>query len=319
MKKFLMAIALCLVCAASFTSCNKVPDKSVFSPLSESEKAKIQENDPDFLEYLDLVAWTDNVPSNIADSTKRMFGDITYRDLYKHYQFCNDTSYWKPRQEQWAKDYSSQFPNIDNRFNSVLAHYDSVVNHSSLNKYVTAELQGFDIDYYSYSGDVEDAYFIFKFTPLQGKIQQLEFNYRYKLKISKKWNTAHCILQNQFDKPYSAYYEIGYFEKDDFYGMTKQKFCNSYDLEIEITKILKDGEIIEKDKLPLAIQNYYQASDDEKGLYKEEIIKEFVDKNYCSLSEFQERKRQDILSRGNGKKIEDFLVWSFEKKLEKRI
>ena len=132
MKKIILAIALCMVCAGGFVACNKITNKSVFIPLTDQELEDIREVDSNFWDYVNDSIWN-KAAKYETDSIKQVFGDVTYRDIHEYYQFSNDTAYWHPLMRKWLNEHAQMFPNVYEKFDSVVNYYDSIYSEGDMN------------------------------------------------------------------------------------------------------------------------------------------------------------------------------------------
>ncbi len=132
MKKIILAIALCIVCAGGFVACNKITNKSVFIPLTDQELEDIREVDSNFWDYVNDSIWR-KAAKYETDSIKQVFGDVTYRDIHEYYQFSNDTAYWFPLMRKWINEHAQMFPNVYEKFDSVVNYYDSIYSEGDMN------------------------------------------------------------------------------------------------------------------------------------------------------------------------------------------
>ena len=134
MKKIILAIALCILCAGGFVACNKITNKSVFIPLTDQELEDIREVDTNFWDYVNDSIWT-KAAKYETDSIKQVFGDVTYRDIHEYYQFRRDTAYWLPLLRKWENEHAQMFPNVDEKFDSVMNSYFSILSKGDMNAF----------------------------------------------------------------------------------------------------------------------------------------------------------------------------------------
>lgn len=295
-------------------SCSKIPDKSVSEKLSTDELSKAIKSDTLFTSFYENIRKS---VDELDDIKKAKFNDVTYRRLFKYVKFSRDTIYWKPLYEKWDKEWEKEYGVYSIKVDSTLNYWKKFLEENSLDKYVKVELAKIDKEYYSYIGELKEVHLGFRLTPIQGTIEQIRFNYGYKAKINgdKYYDKHNCISTSPFSSPIIRYWEVGYSDKDDFAGKTVETFLRDYNLQIEVTKIRKDGVNISTDdfNLPEVVSDYFTYGDEDfmKDYYKEKIIKEIIFKDYLDKWEYSSKKADEILEK------EDKLCFDFLKELNK--
>lgn len=305
---------LILGVALILSSCSNIPDKPVSEKLSTDVLSKAIKSDTSFTSFYENIR---KKVDELDDIKKAKFNDVTYRRLFKYVKFSKDTTYWKPLFEKWEKEYEKEFGIYSIKADSTLNHWKKFLEENSLDKYVKVELAQIDKEYYDYIGELKEVNLGFRLTPLQGTIEQIRFNYGYKAKINgdKYFERHNCISTSPFSSPTIRYWEVGYSDKNDFAGKTVETFLRDYNLQIEITKIRKNGVNISTDdfNIPEEISDYFTYGDEDfmKDYYKEKVIKKLIFNGYLDKWEYTSKKADEILEK------EDKLCFDFLKELYK--
>ncbi len=293
----------------TLSSCSNIPNKPVSEKLSVDELAKVIKSDTSFNSFYEHLR---REVDEMDDIKKATFNEVNYRRLFKYVKFLKDTIYWKPLNEKWEKEWKKEYGIYSKKADSTIDYWKTFLAQNSLDKYVKVELAKIDKYYYTYIGDLKEVYLGFKLTPLQGPIEQIRFNYSYKAKIyGDAYSESHnCILTTPFSSPTIKYWEVDYSERDDFANISIGTFLRDYDVQIEITKIRKDGVNISTDdfKVPEEITDYFAHGENDelmRDYYKEKIIKELVNKDYLEKWEYRMKKANEI------KEKEDKLCFDF--------
>lgn len=198
----LISVITCLI------SCNNVPNKSIFKPLSSDELSSIIKKEPRFAEFYETLQ--DEIKS-FNEIERAKFNDITYRSLYKVIQFMNDTTNICPLERQWSTEWEEQFGGYESKIDSVVNYWTDYKIANSLDRFVKVEFAVIDKKYYSYSRDVKDVNLGFRLTPVQGTIEQIKFNYQYSAKIDDFYGDKHrCISTTPFNTPVIRYWGVEY-------------------------------------------------------------------------------------------------------------
>jgi len=296
------------------SSCSKISDKPVSEKLSTDELAKAIKSDTSFTTFYENIR---KKVDELDDIKKAKFNEVTYRRLFKYVKFSQDTIYWKPLYEKWESEYEKEFGIYSTKADSTLNYWKKFLEENSLDKYVKVELAQIDKEYYSYIGELKEVNLGFRLTPLQGPIEQIRFNYGYKAKINgdKYFERHNCISTSPFSSPTIRYREVGYSDKNDFAGKTVETFLRDYNLQIEVTKIRKNGVNISTDdfNIPEEVSDYFTYGDEEfmKDYYKEKVIKKLIFNGYLEKWEYTSKKVDEILEK------EDKLCFDFFKELYK--
>ncbi|MCL2327198.1 MAG: hypothetical protein FWC39_01660 [Bacteroidetes bacterium] len=281
------------------SSCSNISDKPVTEKLCTEELSKAIKSDTIFADFYEAIR---EKVDDMSDIKKATFNDVTYRRLFKYAKFLIDTTYWNPLYEKWGKEWESEYGVYLPKADSVLNFWKKYLEENSLDKYVKVELARIDKEYYDYIGGLKEVNLGFKLTPLQGTIEQIRFNYGYKPKISgdnKYYEKHNCISTSPFSSPTVRYWEVGYSDRDKFGGKNVETFLRDYNLYIEITQIRKDGKNISIDDFAvpkevsrcLEYENEYPAL---FGLYKDDVIKELINKNYVTKLGYENKKADEI-------------------------
>lgn len=285
--------------AIILSSCSKISDKPVSEKLSTDELSKAIKSDTLFTSFYENLRKS---VDEMDDIKKAKFNDVTYRRLFKYYKFLQDTTYWKPKTEKWEKEWEKDFGIYTTKADSILNYWKKYLEENSLDKYVKVELAKIDKEYYSYIGELKEVNLGFRLTPLQGAIQQIRFNYGYKAKISgdsKYYEKRNCISTSPFSSPTIRYWEVSYSDRDKFAGKNVETFLRDYNMYIEVTQIRKDGVNISTDDfgIPEEVTQCLEVENEYPSLfemYKEDIIKNLIDKNYLRKWEYINIRTNEI-------------------------
>ncbi|MDR0754442.1 MAG: hypothetical protein LBF04_03545 [Prevotellaceae bacterium] len=308
MKKLFFLI---LLVAFAFSSCNKFSNKSVSEKLNTDELSKAIKSDTLFADFYEHIR---KEVEDMSDIKKATYNEVTYRRLFGYIKYLQDTTYWKPLHEKWEKEWETEYGKYLPKADSVLNYWKQYLADSSLDKYVKIELARIDKEYYDYIGELKEVNLGFQLTPLQGKIEQIRFNYGYKPKIngdSKYYEKHNCISTSPFSSPVVRYWEVSYSDKDKFAGKNVETFLRDYNLFIEVTNIRKDGINISTDdfNVPKEVSECLENEEDYPFLFelsKDELIKKMINKDYLRKYEYQQKKA-DILNEKKDKLCFDFL------------
>ncbi|MCQ2323705.1 MAG: hypothetical protein MJZ53_02470 [Paludibacteraceae bacterium] len=239
-----------LLAVILLSSCSSIPNKSVFEDLTTDELAKAIKSDDGFGDFYEsmhgLIAL-----STFSEVQKAQYKDVTYRRLYKYINHETDSAKWAPKLEKWGKEWDETLANDLAKVEEKSEYWLNYKAENSLSRFAKVELSSFYITHYSYIGGVDDAYICFNITPTEGTIEQIKFTYSYSYKINNgRGKKSHrCIYSTPITGTREGAWEIDYFEKEDFDGMTVSKFLQNYDLDIEITDVRKDGKNYSLDDL----------------------------------------------------------------------
>lgn len=280
-------------------SCSNIPDKSIFESLSTEELSKIIKKDTLFIDFYESQR---KITEKFNEIDKAKFSGLTYRDLYKMYSYINDTTIMSPLNKEWHSEWATEFGSYNTKVDSVVNYWTKYKSDNSLNKFVTVEFAEVYKEYYTYSSDVKNVNLGFRLTPLQGKIEQIKFSYRYSAKINDFYGEKYnCILTSPFNSPVVRYWEVDYSNEKRLKNLSTTEFIRDYNIEIEITNIRKDEVNYSIDDLnipkvvSLIIDNdsirypYLHQS------YKQDVIKSILCTNYKSRNEFRQEKFEKLL------------------------
>ena len=305
---------LIYIVAFAFSSCHNISDKPVSEKLSTEELSKAIKSDTSFSDFYENIR---KPIDNMSDIKKAKYNDVTYRRLFKYFKFSSDTNYWKPLSENWDKEWANKYGIYGPKGDSVLNYWHKFIAENSLNKYVRIELVQIDKKYYEYIGGIKEVNLGFRLTPLQGPIEQIQFNYGYKPKIngdSKIYDKHNCISTTPFSSSIIRLWEVGYSDKDNFASENIETFSRDYNLYIEITSIRKDGKNISTNdfSVPKTVSNCFENEKNYPELfeiYKDELIKELINKDYIGKWNYRNQKTIEL------KEKDDKLCYDFLKDL----
>lgn len=302
MKLRVIILVAAVVCICS---CNHVPNKSVFIPLTSDELAPIIKKDTLFSDFYktvrDIVDGSDGV-EDFNEIEKAKFNDITYQSLYRMAKFLHDTTEVAPLNRQWKQEWNEQYGGYAEKVDSVLNYWAEYKVANSLDRFIKVEFAVVHKEYYSYSYDVKDVNLGFSLTPLQGTVEQVKFNYRYSAKIDEFYGEKHrCICTSPVSSSVVCYWEVDYSDEKRLKSVSTSEFIRDYDIAIEVTDVRKDGVNYSIDDLhiPSCVREVW---DTDQGKYpylyaarKEEIITDLLCPTYRSEYEYVEDKMGELL------------------------
>lgn len=288
MKKSVLFFLAALLLAA----CNPIPNKSIFEELTTEELASAIKSDDKFAEAYESIRTLVGL-ATLSEVQKAQYNEITYRRMAKYYYHVNDEDFWSPIKADWGNEWDNTFAKDLAKVDETSKYWLDYKNENSLSKFAKVELSDFYITHYSYIGGVDDAFIMFKITPLRGTIEQLKFTYSYSYKINggKGKETHKCIYSSPIANTKEGAWEIEYLEKDKFDGMTVKKFLQQYDLEIEITDVRIGGKNYSLDDLniPEAITNFWSEDTEET---REEVAK-LINSSYVNKEDYIQKKKDE--------------------------
>lgn len=294
-----------------FCGCVDNLNKSVFEPLSLNELDEEMKKDSLFgMFYEHIQAINENTLD--TDTKRAKYADLTLRKVYDLYKY-HDEKLEKELLNEWENKYADYPSKAD----SISNHWKKLKKDNSLDQYVKVELASVTTEYYSFGG-VDEVNIGFKLIPLKGKIEQLQFGYSIEPKINKKeghnedesylsvLDKSWCLSTSPFSQPVVRYWEANYKNENSLAGKNVETVLRDYDVSIEIDKIRIDGKNLSNDdiEVPFSVQMYWKYEKDIyiRDMYEEDIINEFVDKNYISSFKYvlegvnERRKKTDELA-----------------------
>lgn len=292
-NKFVCAVALSIF----IVGCSPVPNTSVFENLSTQDLAKVLEVDPSFESmYLQV---TEGIQSfNEIDKAK--FNDITWKKLYAMHKYSSDSLKIAPLFEQWTQEWIEQFGQYDEKVDSVIAYWQDYKNKNSLDRFVRVEFAEIDKEYYSYSFDVKEVNLGFKLIPVDGRVEQVKFNYRYSAKINNYYGDRHnCISTSPFSVPVVRYWGVGYDEEKTLKNLSTAAFIRDYDIQIEVTDVRKDGvnySVADLD-IPESVRDYFNNETTVMSYYyRTDIIRELLCPSFKPDYEYVFDKWEELMT-----------------------
>ena len=285
-----------IVIGVLFCSCNNYLDKSIYEPLSVQELKKAIEKDSIFQDIYEYIQVMNNSVLT-TDLAKVKFVDLTYRRLYKFAKFAMDTTYFNPIEKKAEKEWIENYNHYQLKVDSISDYWKE--EKKSLTQYVDIELVDMRKEYYSYSGDIKNVKLGFRLTPLKGTVETLWFRYQIEKKTDEEDGKSSyrygnlCLEYTSFSKPILKYYEVDYTNKKILMDETLETFLTDYSVHIEVDRIRTDGvsKSIDDLNIPQSVQNYWRAPD----LYFDDVVKEFLNKDFLSKYEYKGREVEKIL------------------------
>jgi len=307
-----MKKALLLISLIGLIACNSPQKKSIFEPLTLDELKVLIKKDTIFeYGYKQILYIRDTVLKTEIDRVK--WADLTYGRINKYLKFAADTSYFKPFEEQFKKDWKKKYGHYLTKVDSVSDYWKKFKVDNSLNNYVKIELVEIHKKYYEYIGGIENINLGFRLTPLKGPIEQLRFGYRIEAKIDEKPEISGfpsllskldyfwCRKSDPFSRPTIAYWEVDYKNENILEYRDLQTFNRDYNIIIEVDQIRKDGKNLSNDDLniPKSVEYYWENDDFVflKELYIKDIVKEVLGKEYLPEYEYVNQKTDSILKK----------------------
>lgn len=283
-------------------SCNHIPNNSVFEPIDTKKLASIMKRDTLFISFYEGIR---EETENFNDIEKARFNDITYRRLYAVFEFLSDTNEMNPIRRQWAKQWEDTYGMYGAKADSVIGYWTQYKKDHSLDRFVKIEFAGLDKEFYSYSNDVKNVNFAFKLTPLQGKIDQIRFNYRYTAKINDvNYAEKHnCILTSPFSVPVTRYWEAEYSDEKRLKYTSSSVFRRDYDICFEITEVRKNGRNYSVDdlKIPETVEAVLDTDSVKYpylyNTYKKDIVTNLLCPDYQEEYVFTSNRTRDLLQK----------------------
>jgi hypothetical protein len=305
MKNLIFILSVVLL----ITSCSGPLKKPIVEPLTVDELRSATKKDTAFIEFYEKVQdLRKSFFSNEMNQVK--YGDITYKQLRKFLNYQKDTTFTKPIIEKAKVEWEERFGNYQQKLDSISDYWTKYMAENSLNSYVNIEFDHLYREYYSYSRDVRNVYLALKLTPLQGTIQQISFTYKVKSKLKSDEresiyssifddNRGSCITTSPFSKAVVRNWEVGYALEKTLKYMSSDEFKRDYDITFEVTKIrVNDTNISEDDLLiPEVIKDYLKYP----SLYEDDVVKQFINKEFISEWEFYRNAINDILKKKDEK------------------
>ena len=292
MKKLFFIIVIGVL----FCSCNGYLDKPIYEPLSVEELKKAIEKDSVFQDIYEYIQVMNNSVLT-TDLAKVKFVDLTYRRLYKFAKFAMDTTYFNPIEKKAEKEWIENYNHYQLKVDSISDYWKE--EKKSLTQYVDIELVDMRKEYYSYSGDIKNVKLGFRLTPLKGTVETLWFRYQIEKKTDEEDGKNSyrygnlCSEYTSFSKPILKYYEADYADEKILMNETLETFLMDYNIHIEVNMVGIDG--IRKSfndlDIPQSVRDYWIWQD----LYFDDVVKEFLNKDFLSKYEYQEREVEKIL------------------------
>ena len=259
--------------------------------------AKVLEKEPDFetTRYLRVEG-----VKSFNEIEKAKFNDITWSKIYTMYKFSSDTLKTNPLFEQWRQEWDDKFGKYNEQVDSVITYWKDYKEKNSLDRFVRVEFAEIDKDYYSYSYDVKEVNLGFRLIPVNGRIEQVKFNYRFSAKINSYYGERrNCISTTPFSSPVVRYWEVNYSDEQTLKNLNTESFKRDYDIKVEVTDVRKDGinySINDLD-IPSSVSSYL---DDETGIladyYRNEIIEDLLCPEYKRSYEYTLDKWDELMA-----------------------
>lgn len=285
MKNLSFIVTLLLL----ITSCSNGLNKPLMEPLSVDE-LKANMKDTTFTSFYSeaqkIGTWI-----ILSDIRQAKYGDITYKQLWKYYNHLNDSVYFNKKEKKWKEDYEKAYKNYNREVDSIMAYWYSYKEQYNMDSIVHIEFSDLWKERYSYSYDVKNVNIGFKVTPLQGKIDQLTFEYEMKSKINNDGkisiaNSHRCLASSPITSPKTLYWEADYSDERKLKDKTTEEVKRDYDFLINILNVRINGENYEEKLSIIPRYVQYEMDSEIPDLWKDEIIKNMIDSNYISYYQY---------------------------------
>ena len=140
----------------------------------------------------------------------------------------------------------------------------------------------------------------FRLIPVNGRIEQVKFNYRFSAKINSYYGERrNCISTTPFSSPVVRYWEVNYSDEQTLKNLNTESFKRDYDIKVEVTDVRKDGinYSINDLNIPSSVSSYL---DDETGIladyYRNEIIEDLLCPEYKRSYEYTLDKWDELMA-----------------------
>lgn len=297
MRKFLILIVAAVVCSCS----NNGLEKPITEMLTVDElKANIKEHS----EFADFYEGVKEIRDWVLmdELNQAKYGDITYERLWKYGLRLRDTTFTASIWANIRTEYDAIYPDHTSKVDSIMNHWINYLEENKLEKYVRIEFDELDKEYYSYSGEVRDVNIGFKITPLKGTIQQLVFFYNMKPKIKNDGEfdiiSSHsCLASSPINSTTTLYWQADYSDEKRLKYMTTAEVKRDYDFIFKIIKVRVGGVNIDEkaDAVPHSVHMALEYGAEYNNFYSDDIIKEFIDKDYISFREYASPKYEKVI------------------------
>lgn len=297
MKTYLTLIIAIIVCSCSNSGSNNGSNNGLGKPITatltvDELKANIKGNSEFSKFYEGMQEVRDWVLMNELNQAK--YGDITYDRLWKYGLRLRDTAFIARIRTNIRAEYDLKYPDYTAKVDSIMTYWQNYLDEHKLENYVKIEFKELDKEYYSYSSDVRDVNIGFKITPLKGPIQQLIFSYNIKPKIkdNKEFDiidSNSCLASSPINSAKTLYWSANYKDEKYLKYMSTAEVKRDYDFLFKIVEVRVGNKNIDEfaDMVPHSV---HMALNYTKELYLDDIIKEFIDKDYIPFTEFSTKK-----------------------------
>lgn len=318
MRKSIKLMVLLFVLGLS--SCSSPLKKSVIEPIEIEDLKSIIEKDTLFEFTYKAVQKIRDAKLTDDDVEKAKWSDMTYNQVHKMVQLYSDTLAQSKYAGKIKTDWGNKYGALNTQFDSVINYWKKYKIDNSLEPYVQVELFDVQTDERGYPS------IGFKIIPLKGEIDKLRFHYQFNKKSDEKSKIKkrnYSILDNSWtitideriNKP-KIFWEFDPVNMDLLKNKLLEEVLDKYEFELELTEINKNGVklSIYDLEVPVSIRIFLDKEQDGSMLeyWKEDIIKEYLNGNYISYSNFKYSKIDSIAKTIDPKVIE-FLELIVEK------
>lgn len=306
--------------------CSSPLDKPILTPLEFEELQTAMEDDTLFGPIYDIVSVArDSVLTKPSDQV--VWAELSYQELLEFRRLSQDSTFNADANaksmEQWKKRNYAIALKVDSIAQAWKSNRAEWQEANDPNNLISITPVDIDTEYYSYTYGIDEVQIKFKFTPLQGPIEQCQFSYGVfpissdihsllessdelsdRLGIASLLGNdllkARCIHSTPITKTQYGWYKVPYSYEDVIGGESVRSLQKGYDLVVDVRSVRMNGKTIDGDgfEMPDAIENYLRFrdfSDSSKyeiklqegyaPLYTDDVALEFLDLKYVNQYE----------------------------------
>ena len=257
---------------------------------------------------------------------------ITYQDVLDYQKELDNTESWEEKFKEYEKSWNNKYSNCTDLGLAYIDSWENArVSYNQINdpkNFVQIDLVGVQTDYYGSISGIKNAYYKFKITPLKGRVEQVIWNVNPTAKINGKidktqslriLNSDRYIYSRPFSRSVFGSYEVGYSNESKVGGESHQTLLRDYFLNLEIEKVRVNGQNYQLDDFDLPTDVKFYMKEIEEGdstmadFYLSEIIREYIDSSYQTLTSFQLKQKEKYL------KERYPLIWEMHKEVFEEI
>ena len=285
-----------LIAIISFvvSGCNKIPKKSIFTPLPTEELAQVIKIDSEFADAYKIIRET---ADDCNEVIKAKYYDITYKDFYAYYKLNTDTALIRTKFSEWSSEWDEEYGKYASKADSILDYWSNYKEEHSPSRFVKIEFVDFSKTYYKSANVIKDMTAKFSITPLNGPISNLLFTYRYAKKGSTAYSEKHyCSAYDRISNRIVKGWKMETLDEVKLENVTAKEFIDKYDIEITIESISANGERYSSYyyllQIPYEVRMIWEKGTDDimYDYYIANLIRENVYSSYISDASYCEAK-----------------------------